>query len=37
MRNPWSWALAPRIDAADCRRGQNAHSKIIIDACKPFA
>ena len=37
IRNAWSSALDPRDDAADRSRGQTAHSKIIIDACKPFA
>jgi hypothetical protein len=35
--NAWSSALDPRINAADRSRGQTAHSKMIIDACKPFA
>jgi 4-hydroxy-3-polyprenylbenzoate decarboxylase len=35
IRNAWSSALDPRIDAADRSRGQTAHSKMIIDACKP--
>ena len=37
MRNAWSSALDPRISADDRRRGQTSHSKMIIDACKPFA
>jgi 4-hydroxy-3-polyprenylbenzoate decarboxylase len=37
VRNAWSSALDPRISAADRNRGQTSHSKIIIDACKPFA
>jgi len=37
VRNAWSSALDPRISAEDRDRGQTSHSKIIIDACKPFA
>jgi 4-hydroxy-3-polyprenylbenzoate decarboxylase len=37
VRNAWSSALDPRISAADRGRGQTSHSKMIIDACKPFA
>jgi len=37
IRNAWSSALDPRIAAADRNRGQTSHSKMIIDACKPFA
>jgi UbiD family decarboxylase len=37
LRNAWSSALDPRITAADRNRGQTSHSKMIIDACKPFA
>jgi UbiD family decarboxylase len=37
VRNAWSSALDPRISAADRSRGQTSHSKIILDACKPFA
>jgi 4-hydroxy-3-polyprenylbenzoate decarboxylase len=37
VRNAWSSALDPRITAADRSRGQTSHSKIILDACKPFA
>jgi 4-hydroxy-3-polyprenylbenzoate decarboxylase len=37
IRNFWSSAPAPRIDAADRSRGHTAHSKMIIDTCKPFA
>lgn len=37
VRNAWSSALDPRISAADRNRGQTSHSKIILDACKPFA
>ena len=37
VRNAWSSALDPRISAADRDAGQTSHSKIILDACKPFA
>jgi UbiD family decarboxylase len=37
VRNAWSSALDPRITAEDRGRGQTSHSKIILDACKPFA
>jgi 4-hydroxy-3-polyprenylbenzoate decarboxylase len=37
VRNAWSSALDPRITAEDRARGQTSHSKMIIDACKPFA
>jgi 4-hydroxy-3-polyprenylbenzoate decarboxylase len=37
VRNAWSSALDPRITAAERNRGQTSHSKMIIDACKPFA
>jgi 4-hydroxy-3-polyprenylbenzoate decarboxylase len=37
VRNAWSSALDPRITAVDRSRGQTSHSKMIIDACKPFA
>lgn len=37
VRNAWSSSLDPRITAADRARGQTSHSKMIIDACKPFA
>ncbi|HJU19669.1 MAG TPA: UbiD family decarboxylase [Stellaceae bacterium] len=37
VRNAWSSALDPRITAEDRQRGQTAHSKMIVDACKPFA
>ena len=37
VRNGWSSALDPRISAEDRKRGQTSHSKMIIDACKPFA
>ena len=37
VRNAWTSALDPRLTAADRARGQSSHSKMIIDACKPFA
>ena len=37
IRNAWSSALDPRIAPAERSRGQTSHSKMIIDACKPFA
>jgi 4-hydroxy-3-polyprenylbenzoate decarboxylase len=37
VRNAWSSALDPRISAADKSRGITAHSKLIIEACRPFA
>jgi 4-hydroxy-3-polyprenylbenzoate decarboxylase len=36
VRLAWSSALDPRISADDRKRGQTSHSKMIIDACKPF-
>ena len=37
VRNAWSSALDPRIAAEDRERGQTSHSKMLLDACKPFA
>jgi 4-hydroxy-3-polyprenylbenzoate decarboxylase len=37
VRNAWSSALDPRIAPDDKERGVTAHSKAIIDACRPFA
>ena len=37
IRNAWSSALDPRIDAANRSRDQTAHSKMILEACRPFA
>jgi 4-hydroxy-3-polyprenylbenzoate decarboxylase len=37
VRNGWSSALDPRIPQADKDRGMTANSKLIIDACRPFA
>ena len=36
VRNAWSSALDPRIPAADKQRGVTSHSKVIIEACRPF-
>jgi UbiD family decarboxylase len=36
IRNAWSSALDPRIAAADKQRGVTSHSKVIIEACRPF-
>jgi UbiD family decarboxylase len=37
VRQAWSSALDPRISAQARERGDTSHSKMIIDACKPFA
>jgi len=37
LRNAWSSALDPRISPADKLRGITSHSKVIIEACRPFA
>jgi UbiD family decarboxylase len=37
VRNAWSSALDPRIPAEDKLRGLTSHSKVIIEACRPFA
>jgi UbiD family decarboxylase len=37
VRGAWSSALDPRLTAANRARGETSHSKMIIDACKPFA
>ncbi len=37
IRNGWSSALDPRIPAADKEKGITSHSKMIINACRPFA
>ena len=37
VRDAWSSALDPRISAADRARGRTSNSKMIIDACVPFA
>ncbi len=36
LRNAWSSALDPRIAPEDKERGVTAHSKAIIEACRPF-
>jgi len=36
VRNAWSSALDPRIPPAAREAGATSHSKMIIDACKPF-
>jgi UbiD family decarboxylase len=37
VRNAWSSALDPRISPQDRERGVTSHSKLIIEACRPFA
>jgi UbiD family decarboxylase len=37
LRNAWSSALDPRIPAGAKERGVTSHSKLIIEAVKPFA
>jgi 4-hydroxy-3-polyprenylbenzoate decarboxylase len=37
IRNAWSSALDPRISPEDKLKGITSHSKMIINACKPFA
>jgi 4-hydroxy-3-polyprenylbenzoate decarboxylase len=37
LRNAWSSALDPRISPADKQRGITSHSKVIIEACRPFS
>src|SRR5437763_12419573 len=37
VRNAWSSALDPRIPPKDKLRGVASHSKLIIEACRPFA
>jgi UbiD family decarboxylase len=37
VRNAWSSALDPRISPDDKARGITAHSKLILEACRPFA
>jgi 4-hydroxy-3-polyprenylbenzoate decarboxylase len=37
VRNAWSSALDPRLSPGDRARGLTSHSKLVIDACKPFA
>ncbi len=37
IKDAWSSALDPRIPLAEKSRGATSHSKMIINACKPFA
>jgi 4-hydroxy-3-polyprenylbenzoate decarboxylase len=37
VRNAWSSALDPRIPPDAKARGVTSHSKLIIEACRPFA
>ncbi len=37
IRNGWSSGLDPRISPADKERGITSHSKLIINACRPYA
>jgi len=37
VRNAWSSALDPRIPADAKERGVTSHSKLLIEAVKPFA
>jgi len=37
IRNAWSSALDPRIPPEQKLRGISSHSKMIIEACRPFA
>lgn len=37
IRNGWSSSLDPRISPTDKARGVSSHSKMLIDACRPFA
>ena len=37
VRNAWSSALDPRISPEDKLRGITSHSKLILEACRPFA
>ena len=36
VRSAWTSALDPRVTPEARARGETAHSKLIIDACKPF-
>jgi 4-hydroxy-3-polyprenylbenzoate decarboxylase len=36
VRGAWSSALDPRITPQSRARGETSHSKMIVDACKPF-
>jgi 3-polyprenyl-4-hydroxybenzoate decarboxylase len=37
IRNAWSSHLDPRIPPEEKDRGATTHSKLIIEACRPFA
>jgi UbiD family decarboxylase len=37
IKNGWSSHLDPRIHPADKARGMTTHSKLIIEACRPFS
>jgi 4-hydroxy-3-polyprenylbenzoate decarboxylase len=37
IRNAWSSALDPRISPEDKAKGITSHSKVVINACRPFA
>jgi 3-polyprenyl-4-hydroxybenzoate decarboxylase len=37
IRNGWSSSLDPRIPPSEKERGITSHSKMIINACRPFA
>jgi UbiD family decarboxylase len=37
IRNGWSSSLDPRISQADKDKGITSHSKLIINACRPYA
>ncbi len=37
IRNAWSAALDPRISPEQKQAGNTAHSKVIIDACRPYS
>jgi UbiD family decarboxylase len=37
IKNGWSSALDPRIPPEDKQRGATSHSKLILEACRPFA
>lgn len=37
IRNAWSAALDPRIPPDEKQKGNTSHSKVIIDACRPYS
>jgi UbiD family decarboxylase len=37
VRNAWSSALDPRISVEEKLRGVTSHSKVLIEACRPFS